>query len=243
MLAPVAVLLSADEATNIADRPQSPMHLGDSVSSLAWAATPNSPFPAVVVQAQYAPALILSHDCELEKDFNERVRQLMDQGESEEVAIDRAEADPSLDPLAVIAPLLPYTEFAERLHPGIRSGQRIGVFPIDQLPGDGGNYVVDLFRPVTVSVRLLPMAGKVGSLARQEVFDLRYKLSEAYASRDLAVITEIEAIIGRTILRIEALPKGAKKTALVLHLDDGDSVHLEIRRPRDELPREITRKS
>jgi hypothetical protein len=73
------------------------------------------------------------------------------------------------------------------------------------------------------------------------VFELRYKLSEAYAIRDLAVLQELERLTGRTITRAVALPKSGKKTALQLYLDDGDVVHLEIRKPREALPDEIVR--
>jgi hypothetical protein len=48
-------------------------------------------------------------------------------------------------------------------------------------------------------------------------------------------------MVGQRILRAEALPRSKKKSALVLHLENGELVHLEIRRPRDELPEEITR--
>ncbi|HEX6039067.1 hypothetical protein, partial [Longimicrobium sp.] len=117
----------------------------------------------------------------------------------------------------------------------------IGYFALDALPGDGGDYVVDLGRACTVSVRLLPRRAKIASLAPDSVAELRYKLAEAYAMRDLAVLAELQSMVGQRILHAEALPKSRKKSALVLHLEDGDLVHLEIRRPRDELPGEITR--
>jgi hypothetical protein len=55
------------------------------------------------------------------------------------------------------------------------------------------------------------------------------------------VLTELEAMVGRTIVRAEALPRNKKKSSLVLSLDNGEIVHLEIRRPREELAVEITR--
>jgi hypothetical protein len=131
--------------------------------------------------------------------------------------------------------------FAEHQLEGIHSGQRIGVVPIDQLPGDGGDYVVDLFRPCVVSVMLLTQDRKVASMAPASVYELRYKLTEAYATRDLAVLIELEALVGHTITGVEAIPKGKKKTGLILHLEDAESVHLEIRRPRDSLGAEIVR--
>jgi len=193
------------------------------------------------VETLWAPVLVISHDCQLEKDFNERIGELLATGVPLDDAREQASSDPSLDPIAVVAPLQPYDAFPERRLAGIRSGDRIGYFPLDALPGDGGDYVVDLGRLATLSVRLLPHAGKVASLAPASVAELRYKLAEAYSICDLSVLAELEAMVGHTILRAEALPKSKKKSALVLHLDNGDVVHLEIRRPREELSAEITR--
>jgi hypothetical protein len=237
VLAPSAILQPGETDLPV---PEAPLVLGESVRAPAWIVA-SSQAPAMDVEACWSPVLVLSHDCELEKEFNERVYELIAGGMSEEEAVSDASADPTLDPFAVVAPLLPYGEFPAERHAGIRSGQRIGALPIDVLPLDGGDYVVDLFRPTTVSVYLLPQAAKVASLAPASVFELRYKLSEAYASRDLAVLAEIEAVVGHTIVGVEALPRGQKKTSLVLHLADAESVHLEIRRPRDELPEEVTR--
>lgn len=189
----------------------------------------------------FTPVLVVSHDCELEKDFNERVRALLMKGCSEEEAIAQAESDPALDRYAVIAPVLPYETVPERQHAGIRSGQRIGFLPLDGLPGDGGDYLVDLGRLCTISVELLPQSAKFASLAAESVFELRYKLSEAYAIRDLAVLQELEILAGRTIVQAIPQPKSARKTSLQLHLDNGDIVHLEVRKSGQERSGEIVR--
>ncbi|MBV9110374.1 MAG: hypothetical protein JO306_13260, partial [Gemmatimonadetes bacterium] len=146
----------------------------------AWRSSPTT--PDAVVEAWWTPVLVLSHDCHLEKDFNERVRQLMADGVAEDEAVTEASADPSLDPFAVVAPLQPYADFPEHRHASLRSGDRIGYFPLDLLPGDGGDYVVDLGRVATVSVMLLPQRLKVASLAPAPLGELRYKLAETYAA-------------------------------------------------------------
>jgi hypothetical protein len=235
------VLLRGDEA-QAADTPAAPpLRLGESVQSPAWRSPSHPLVPDVAVETAWSPVLVVSHDCHLEKDFNERVRELIATGIPEPEAIETASADPTLDPFAVVAPLLPYSAIPESRHAGIRAGGRIGYFPLESLPGDGGDYAVDLGRLATVSVRLLPQSAKVGSLAASSTAELRYKIAEAYAIRDLAVLAELEAMVGHTIVRAEALPRSKKKSALALFLDNGESVHLEIRRPRDELPDEITR--
>jgi hypothetical protein len=241
VLAPATVLLSANEAPDADASPLPPQHLGDRVETRLWS-QPTRRAPDVVAETVFAPVLVLSHDCHLEKDFNERVRALVrDDGVPLDDAIAQASADESLDPAAVVAPLQPYSEIPWHRHAGVRSGDRIGYYALDALPGDGGDYVVDLGRACTVSVRLLPQAAKVASLSPESAAELRYKLAEAYAIRDLSVIAELEAMIGHRILRAEALPKSRKKSAVVFHLDNGELIHLEIRRPREEVPQEVTR--
>lgn len=241
VLAPTAVLLSTAEADAGEGVPAPPPRLGSYTRTLAWSATASPMVPGTVVETLWTPVLVISHDCQLEKDFNERIVELMAAGMELGDAREEASSDPSLDPFAVVAPLHPYDAFPPQRHAGIRSGDRIGYFPLNGLPGDGGDYVVDLGRLSTVSVRLLPQAGKVTSLAPASVSELRYKLAEAYSIRDLSVLAELEAMVGHTISRAEALPKSKKKSALMLHLDNGDIVHLEIRRPREESSAEVTR--
>lgn len=240
VLAPSALLLPLGNRDLSA--PRSGLNrLGEAQRLALWESRGDMVSPDVSVEVRFSPVLVVSHDCELEKDFNERVRELIDAGRSEAEAVAQAEADPTLDPYVVVAPIVPYASVPERRHGGIRNGQRIGYLPLDRLPGDGGDYLVDLGRLCTVSVELLPQRAKVASLDTDSVYELRYKLSEAYAIRDLAVLQELERLTGRTIIRAVALPKSSKKASLQLHLDDGEIVHLEIRTPREALPEEITR--
>lgn len=240
ILAPSAVLVAPEQRDLAAPR-GGPERLGDVQRLALWDGDGRTLSPDVSAEVRFSPALVLSHDCELEKDFNERVRELIASGRPEAEAVAEAEDDPTLDPFAVIAPLHPFADLPAPRHAGVRQGQRIGYFPLLRLPRDGGDYFVDLGQVCTVSVQLLPQAGKVASLAPESVFELRYKLSEAYAIRDLAVLQELEHLTGRTIVRASALPKSGKKTSLQLYLDDGDIVHLEIRKPREALPEEIVR--
>lgn len=240
ILAPSVVLVPPEQRDLSAPR-RGPERLGQAQRLAMWDGDERATSPDVSAELRFSPVLVLSHDCELEKEFNERVRDLMAASVPQDQAVAQAEADPTLDPFAVVSPLLAFSELPEQRHSGVRQGQRIGFFPILQLPRDGGDYFVDLGKVTTVSVQLLPHSGKVASLAPESVFELRYKLSEAYAIRDLAVLQELERLTGRTIVRASALPKSGKKTSLQLFLDNGDIVHLEIRKPRESLPEEIVR--
>jgi hypothetical protein len=240
VLAPSVVLLAGHEAVAVPDLP-APPRVGQRRFSRLWQPGAVSMVPDVVAESLFAPVLVLSHECHLEKDFNEQVRALISAGMPQDEAVEAASMDPALDPFAVVAPLQPYSSVPPNRHAGIRAGDRIGYFPLDAVPGDGGDYVVDLGRTCTISVRLLPQRAKIASLAPDTVAELRFKLAETYAIRDLSVIAELQVMVGQRILHAEALPKSKKKSALVLHLENGEIVHLEIRRPRDELPEEITR--
>jgi hypothetical protein len=240
ILAPSAVLVPPGK-WDLSAPHRGPDRLGDAQRFALWEGDERALSPDVSAEVRFSPVLVLSHDCDLEKEFNERVRELMATGVPQDDAVAEAEADPSLDPFAVVAPLRAFTQLPAQRHQGVRQGQRIGYFPVLQLPRDGGDYFVDLGQVTTVAVQLLPHAGKVASLAPESVHELRYKLSEAYAIRDLAVLLELEQLTGRTIVRVSALPRSGKKTSLQLFMDDGDIVHLEIRKPRENLPEEIVR--
>jgi hypothetical protein len=169
-------------------------------------------------------------------------RLVRQEGVEERRAIERASANENLDKLIVVAPILPYDEFTEDDHAGIRSGQRIGFYPLPATDVfDGEETIVDLSRPSSVDRKLLTRFERLLSLADPQVSVLRYKISEAYSSRALAAIAEIEALVGQTIIRVEAIPQSAKKTSLVLHLEDGSTTHLEIRKPREGIASAVRR--
>jgi len=183
VLAPSVVLLRADEGWPVPEEvPRAPDRLGGRTQALAWKSDEASHTPEVLVETSWSPVLVISHDCHLEKDFNERVNQLIDGGIPEEQAVAEASGDPNLDPFAVVAPLHSYSDFPAHRHAGIRAGERIGYFPLDALPRDGRDYAVDLGRLTTVSVRLLPQSGKVASLGPSSIAELRYKLAECIRS-------------------------------------------------------------
>lgn len=238
VLAPVAALTAGSEAPGLAAAPRV---VGEPVSGALWEAPANASIPPTGVIAAYVPVLILSHDCELEKEFNERVTELIEQGRGEDEAVGIASGEADLDPWAAVAPVVPLETYDEKRHQGILQGQRIGLFPVPRLPYEDGSFAVDLFQVSTVSTELLWAGPKLASLDEESVYVLRYKLSEAYASRDLSAIEELNRAVGARVTGVEALPAGKKKTSLLLHLDGQESMHLDIRTPRERLGSEVTR--
>jgi hypothetical protein len=186
--------------------------------------------------------MVLSHDCEIEKDFNEHVRTLIETGVDQDTAIRQASDDPTLDPLVSVAPLLPFDAFPERRHSGIRDNVRIGYFSTAPHPQLGDcEYAVDLTQITTVDRQLVQYFPPVASLSVLAVGVLRFKLAEAFATRDLSVLAELEAAIGQQITGVQAQPRSKAKVDLVLYLGNGEQLHLEGKSLRPALPTAIIR--
>lgn len=232
VLAPTAVLWSDDTRAPEFMIP-SPPELGGHVEVPVWDSYDGAEAPLTVAEVRWSPAVVLSHDCELDKEFNRAVSEYLESGDiTEEEAIARASADSSLDPYVLVTPVLGYEVVPEEMHEGIRQGQTIGYFPIPPAPlFDDEELLLDLRRVTTVDRQLITRYEKLASLTQEAAGVLRYKLSEAMAWRSLAVLPEIEAMVGQTVRDLEISRKSRKKTALALHLGDGSVVHLEIRTP------------
>lgn len=183
VLAPTSVLWAPERVSTPGSVPFPPTHIGEPVFSMAAQAPAGTPYVLGVHETRWSPAIILSHDCDLEKDFDERVHELIAEGIDVDDARRYASDDPTLDPLVVVAPLMTYDAVPERHRQGIRQAQRIGYFPLPPLPGAGeSEYLVDLGRVATVDHLLF--RAKLASLTHTAAGVLRYKISEAYASRD-----------------------------------------------------------
>lgn len=243
VLAPTAVVLG-DEITTPDYHVQPRPELGQSVEVPAWddyhaeAAEQITP----VLRVRWNPAVVVSHDCQLDKDFNRRVARLTQEGVDEADAIRQASSDPTLDPLVLVAPVIGYEEVDPALHAGIKAGQTVGYFPIPPAPiFDAEELLVDLGQITTVHRAVAQRFEKLASLSHEAAGVLRYKLGEALAYRSLAVLPDIEAMVGEIITSVEAVEKSAKRTVLVLHLAGGKEVPLEIRTPRTGMARAVER--
>lgn len=186
--------------------------------------------------------MVLTHDCEIDKEFNRRRTELEKQGHTREDAIVIASDDPTLDAFIAVSPLLGYEEVPSDQHQGIRSGIRVGYLPVPRASlFDDEEFLVDLRRVATVDRQLVLTYERLASLTDEARGVLRFKITEAYASRALAVIEEIESMVGRTILEVDHLEESKKRSSLILYLDDGSSVRLSIRRPIKQLLEDVRR--
>jgi hypothetical protein len=216
--------------------------------ALAWGppAEAVASAPSIAHETRWGLVMVISHECEVQKDFNALVTYLMrdrglTQSEAEAVAQGRTE----LDPHVVVAPLLLYDEvmqeWPEELRTpgrldGVRNGARLNYFPVRESAAHGLplGTVVPLGRLATVERRLLTPKRHVASLAPATIGNLRYRIGRLYTSRDPSVLRELEEAVGQKIVNVEvrkvpAATSGKKKPTLALeiHLSDGATLHLE----------------
>ncbi len=231
-MVPTSVVWSHDSLPDAsAHVPPLPPRIGAAVLTRAWdpAGAREAGVPAVAIEARWGAAMVLSHNCEIDKDFNEAVDRLVaEEGLDEEEVARQVSPDWELDRYIVVAPLLTYGEIAAHKHAGIRSGQRIGYFPLVPIPGYGpADFAVHLSRVSTVERRLLRAGLKIASLAPDSVKRLQYKIAEVFASRRLALLAELEAAVGREIVEVRPLKESRKKVTVALRLDDGTDLPVE----------------
>ncbi|CAN5332896.1 hypothetical protein BH20GEM2_BH20GEM2_03070 [soil metagenome] len=247
-LAPSVVIWSALTHPVPAVIPPAPASPGESALVLAWVKTAASSehVPEITLATSWTPVLVLSHDCEIDKEFNEYVDWLIDQGDSEEAAVREAEERSDLDRYIVVSPLLPYDERV--VSPGkfeaIRSAQKIGYFPLPPMPAySGAEFLVHLSRTTTVERILLSRRYKIGSLSDLARQLLRFKLAEVLASRSLAAVSKLEVAIGQRITDVRTLKVKRSDATVVLVLEDGAELHVGAKTNRESAAPERTRRS
>jgi hypothetical protein len=168
-----------------------------------------------------ALAMVTSHDCQLEKEWNRRRSQLIAQGHSEEDAGEEAEADATLDRTLVASPLIdPDDVSVDRGN--LLAGHAVGYLPVPASP-DGlvPECVVDLSYRCTLD--RFDVA-RVASISPQARSQLRYGLIRMDALRTPNLGFAVESVIGRSIERAE-VPRRDPLTVR-LHLDDGSTIDL-----------------
>lgn len=232
-LAPAVMVWSAETFQAIPLIPPAPEQPGAVVFSPAWTRTLAQAAPPLVTLAtSWAPVLVLSHDCEIDKEFNEHVDALLRQGIPEAEAQARAESNPDLDRYVLVSPLLPYDEqeLASARWDAVRSGQKIGYFPLAPMPAyEGAEYFVHLSRICTVERRLLSPGFKAASLAEQARSLLRFKLAEALSSRNISVVSRLEAAIGQRITDVRTVKVKRQEATVMLVLEDGSELQVGAR--------------
>lgn len=216
--------------------------IGKDVMVPAWQpGTRESQVPPVWHATRWGAVMVLSHECELQKDWNALRKHFVVSGVSADQALRLANERVDVDRFAVVSPILTYAELAaewpeelrtEARLADVRRGQRVSCLPLPSHPeGVWSDVVVSLGRAATVERSLLRPDRRLASLTPSARGVLRHKLERTYATRDLSVLDELEAAVGQTItdVRVEPLQQkkgGRKEVQMVIHLANGEMLHM-----------------
>ncbi len=166
------------------------------------------------------PAMVVSHDCQLDKEFLARYGRLRDAGHSKEEASRLAEADPNCDRFLTVAPLMPID--AVRPDPAsIRRGEAIGYFAV---PAHHPlqESVVDLGYRTTIDRDAI--YHRFAVLSEEARTALRFALAREAALRTPAIGFELEQAVGSRVVGVRRSERDP--TLVVLELSDGEQLEL-----------------
>lgn len=176
--------------------------------------------------AGHGLAMVISHDCHMDKEWNRRVRQLLKDGLSQQEAEEQADNDPLLDRNFTVSPLVAVADLPADPNM-LRKGNVLGYFPVPAHPAGliPEASVVDLSYRCTIDrYDTVP----VTAISDSERTRLRYALMQFETLRSREVGFEIEQVVGRTIADVQVdQPAGLD---VRIELDDGQVLEL-VQRP------------
>ena len=173
------------------------------------------------VAAGIGLAMVVTHDCQLDKEWNQRVRELQRGGTPLERAEEEATADTTLDRSLVVSPLVDPTELRGG-RGNLLAGKVIGYLPVPPHPEQLlDECVADLTYQCTIDRFDVVKVASISEAARKQ---LRYALIQLDALRTADVGFEVEAVIGRTIQKVEVPARDP--LSVRIQLDDGNVIQL-----------------
>jgi len=166
-------------------------------------------------------AMVITHDCQLDKEWNQRVRELEKGGTPLEQAEEEATADTTLDRALVVSPLVDPGDLRGG-RGNLLAGRVIGYLPVPAYPEQLiDECVVDLTYQCTVDRQDIVKVTSITEAARKQ---LRYALIQLDALRSAELGFEVETVVGRKIEKVD-VPKRDPLTVRI-QLDDGQVIHL-----------------
>lgn len=177
---------------------------------------------AVDSLAGYAPAIVVTHDCHLDKDFLERYRELRKTGMRKADAVAVAEADPDLDRFVTVAPLVPQTA-VRATSEAISEQQVIGLFGVPALTAANlPASAADLTFRATIDRHSI--VTRLAVLTEESRTALRYALARADALRTPAIGFELENAVGKRIREVRTVSDNP--LLVEFELSDGSAIRL-----------------
>jgi hypothetical protein len=169
-----------------------------------------------VLKAGYAPVMVLSHDCQMDRQMNAEYL-------SKAGPLAAVESDPDLDRFITVAPILSLARYRTELA-DVKSGAVIGMFYVPPTPGGEitVDSVVDLNFVSTVDRSLLRL--RTASLGESSLSSLRLALARLYALRTPEIGFELEEAVGQRIVGVRRDEDSPAR--VLLELKDGSEIAL-----------------
>lgn len=191
-------------------------------------ASPSGDMAGLAALGGRALVMVVSHDCHLDKEANQRARALMrEQGLDEDAAFGLAEADDTLDRHVVVSPVVPLDAVIDPTDRNnralMRKGHLLGYFALgdDERLGLEG-VTVDLGMRATVD--RLSLDQRLVSLVDDARIQLRYALARMDSLRTPDIGHELDLALGKRI--VEVRPPDRRSPTVSLVLDDGSVLDL-----------------
>lgn len=176
-----------------------------------------------------AIVMVLSHDCQLDKEINIAARALMkkDKNLSEDEAFAESEKNDELDRFVLVSPIvdtaLLFAARDENSLSDIQLGRAVGYYPLPDEPSLSlQGVVVDLSYRTTVD--RLTLTNRLVSLSDPARLQLRYALARMDSLRTPDLSSDLTGAVGQKIVDIQ-LPKKGRQT-ITLILDNGKSIEV-----------------
>jgi len=224
IIAPTAVIVPGVADTDIA----APSELDVVRRVTLWRASETVDLPgapSLSADVRWGLAMVLPHSCALEKEWNERIQELIATGMGKSEAEGEATADPNLDSRIAIAPVLACDGLGAERVAAVSRGESLGFFPV---PSDGRipQSYVDFNQISTVRWEVLSRKQRLTALSDLSRAHLGHRLATFFAYREKSTLGEIEAAVGQRIVDVNATPT-AKRLTVALILEDGSTLILE----------------
>jgi hypothetical protein len=178
-----------------------------------------------VLKAGYAPVMVLSHDCQMDRQMNAEYQRLRKAKPplTKAAALAAVESDPDLDRFVTVAPILSLARYRTELA-DVKSGAVIGMFYVPPTPGGEitVDSVVDLNFVSTVDRSLLRL--RTASLGESSLSSLRLALARLYALRTPEIGFELEEAVGQRIVGVRRDEDSPAR--VLLELKDGSEIAL-----------------
>jgi hypothetical protein len=234
VIAPTALLFPGD-----GEREAIAPNLGENRAVRIWTGGADERItsaPTLSAEVLWSLAMVLPHNCAMEKEWNEHVAELCRSGISQEDAEDLANSESGLDTTIMIAPFKPFDGLSDRRMRSIQSGNRLGEFPIVKTALIPAGYI-DLNAATAVHYTLVSIDQRVASISDLTRTHLQRTLAMHFAYRHDSALDDIEKAVGRMIVRtslLEVPSKKSRRVKVALVLDDGKTLVLEGDAPSPE---------